>query len=49
MNDREVVDSIEWDGYCPVCFALDTDACLTPQGIPRNDHKRRHPSPRETA
>lgn len=42
-TDNEVVAEIENDGYCPVCFALDDDACQMPDGTPRRDHKRRHP------
>jgi hypothetical protein len=33
------------DGFCPTCTALDDEACHNPDGSPRENHKRRHPSP----
>lgn len=39
-------NDVPHDGYCPVCFAGDDEACIntrTEEVVPT--HKRRHPSP----
>ena len=39
------MSTVTADGFCPVCSALDDEACVAPDGRPIRDHKRRRPSP----